>query len=173
MLGEKVGAECGQLRRRVNRAKQTQFGPTGMRANCMATERLGTIGGKMGPDKTKPILRLRIADFGLRIQGSLPAGRPYGPPGQDRLCRQTQLAGTNRAKQSQFPAGRSKARGTRAVGAPPPFDPVASALPASFVRNKPNSAQGSGFRNQQPDGGPRPLGFCAKQTQFLEGPNQG
>ncbi len=46
-----------------------------------------------------------IADFGLRIQGSLAAGHPHGPPGQGRLYKQTQLARANRGKQSQTWAG--------------------------------------------------------------------
>ena len=60
-----------------------------------------------GPCKTKPIcgpeaLRLRIADFGLRI-----AERPAGNDGRRHPCRTWPVSGANRAKRTQFRPGQT------------------------------------------------------------------
>jgi hypothetical protein len=62
------------------------------------------VTGEIG--KTKPISRLRIADCGLGTD--LPRDAPCGLLPRacaGQLYKQTQLAGANRAKRTQFAAG--------------------------------------------------------------------
>jgi hypothetical protein len=79
---------------RVSAPNKPNFGPGKVKGKCCANRELRQVGCENGPGKTKPISRLRIADFGLRIGGRTCRLRPA----QGGSAKQTQFSGHGRSR---------------------------------------------------------------------------